>query len=60
VGGGQDFTVTGADLSRNAAAFDLGLGWAGKKGVTLDVGYHGVLGDRGVDHVGRLRLSLPL
>ncbi|WP_343615535.1 autotransporter domain-containing protein [Novosphingobium sp.] len=60
VAGGQSFAVTGADLSRNAAAFDLGLGWAGAKGVTLDVGYHGVLGDRGADHAGRVTLSLAL
>lgn len=60
VAGGQSFAVSGADLSRNAAAFDLGLNWAGAKGVVLDVGYHGVLGERGVDHAGRVTLSLNL
>ncbi|NOW48330.1 autotransporter-associated beta strand protein [Novosphingobium sp. SG751A] len=60
VAGGQSFAVSGADLSRNAAAFDLGLNWAGAKGVVLDVGYHGVLGEQGVDHAGRVTLSLKL
>lgn len=60
VAGGQGFAVSGADLSRNAAAFDLNLGWARTHGVALDVGYHGVLGDRGVDHTGRVTLSLAL
>lgn len=58
--GGPDFAVRGADLSRDAAAFDLGLGWKGGKGIAIDLGYHGVLGNRGVDHVGQLALSLPL
>jgi uncharacterized protein with beta-barrel porin domain len=60
VAGGQSFAVSGADLSRNAAAFDLGLNWAGAKGVAINVGYHGVLGVRGADHAGRVTLSLPL
>jgi len=60
VAGGQSFAVSGADLSRNAAAFDLGLNWAGAKGVAINAGYHGVLGDRGTDHAGRITLSLAL
>ena len=47
--GAVPFTVTGAGLSRNAAALALDGDWALQDGVTLSAGYAGTIGDRGAD-----------
>jgi uncharacterized protein with beta-barrel porin domain len=58
--GGQDFTTRGAELSRDAAALDLGVSWTDMNRVRLDLGYNGTVGSTGHDNVGRFTISVAL
>jgi uncharacterized protein with beta-barrel porin domain len=56
--GAVPFTVTGAGLSRNAAALSLDLDATLANNVTLSAGYAGTIGDRGNDSSLHLGLAI--
>lgn len=58
--GGAAFGVNGDALSREAAAASLSVVWAPAAGIKLSGGYDGLIGDRGSDNIGRLKLSIGL
>ena len=60
VAGGADFASRGAELSRDAAALDLGVSWSDMNRVRVDLGYNGTVGNTGHDNVGRFTISLAL
>ncbi|WP_454886725.1 autotransporter outer membrane beta-barrel domain-containing protein [Sphingomonas oryzagri] len=57
-GGGTEFTVMGARLSRDAVAPTIDVAWQFAPKVRLSAGYAGLIGGSGDDNTGRVSLGI--